>query len=366
VTSIIIPSSVTEIPDYAFRSAWDLNSVTLPNGITKIGNYAFSYTKLTSITLPAGLLYIGTHAFNSTKLTSVTIPNSVHTIGDYAFWFADGLVTVNFGTGLKTIGSSAFEFTKITVVDVPDVAQIKSGAFPSTITKIIYCGPSAGLPTTPTCPPDRKAIVDKAAAEKAAAEKAAAEKAAAEKAAAEKAAAEKAAAEKAAAEQRAAAEKAAAEQRAAAELARVNALGYDAKCIKGTGKKQQVRLVRGDPPVCPKGFVDSMDKLSTYYAFKSCRLYKRDSKYLGSVVLSDGGRTLTFSTFGKYSGYGPSIPSWSDFSCATTAMAMPSFVLNQINTTRALDGRVSASWGNISATWTYHPDNGLNISFYNS
>ena len=40
-----------------------------------------------------------------------------------------------------------------------------------------------GFPITPICPPDRQAIIDKAAADKAAAEKAAANKAAADAAA---------------------------------------------------------------------------------------------------------------------------------------------------------------------------------------
>ena len=44
-------------------------------------------------------------------------------------------------------------------------------------------------------------------------------------------------------------------------------------------------------------------------------------------------------------------------------MNAPSFVTAQIDTTRALDGLQKATWGKLSAFWTYHPDNGLNISF---
>jgi hypothetical protein len=29
--------------------------------------------------------------------------------------------------------------------------------------------------------------------------------------------------------------------------------------------------------------------------------------------------------------------------------------------TRALDGRQTASWSFIEASWTYHPDNGLDV-----
>lgn len=145
------------------------------------------------------------------------------------------------------------------------------------------------------------------------------------------------------------------------ETARIQALKYTVNCVKGKTSKK----VMGDPPVCPAGFTDSNAKLLPHVGYVKCRLYKKDSVYLGSVALQDGGRTLTFSKLGKYEGYGQNIPTWNDFVCATNAMGMPSFVMNQINTTRALDGRVTASWGKMTATWTYHPDNGLNISFYN-
>ena len=145
------------------------------------------------------------------------------------------------------------------------------------------------------------------------------------------------------------------------ETARIQALKYTINCVKGKTSKK----VMGDPPVCPSGFTDANAKLLPHVGYVKCRLYKKDSKYLGSVALQDKGRTLNFSTLGKYEGYGQNIPTWNDFVCATNAMGMPSFVMNQINTTRALDGRVTANWGKITATWTYHPDNGLNISFYN-
>jgi hypothetical protein len=58
-----------------------------------------------------------------------------------------------------------------------------------------------------------------------------------------------------------------------------------------------------------------------------------------------------------------SAASYADVSCTLSVMKAPSFVTAQIDTTRALDGLQKASWGKVSAFWTYHPDNGLNISF---
>ena len=80
------------------------------------------------------------------------------------------------------------------------------------------------------------------------------------------------------------------------------------------------------------------------------------------MTLEDGGKTLTFSAVGKYT-FSASAPSYSDVECALGVLKTPSFVKTQIQTTRALDGMQKATWGKISAQWTYHPDNGINISF---
>lgn len=42
-------------------------------------------------------------------------------------------------------------------------------------------------------------------------------------------------------------------------------------------------------------------------------------------------------------------------------LEVPSSVVTQMENTRALDGMVDATWGDLSATWTYHPDDGLDI-----
>lgn len=47
--------------------------------------------------------------------------------------------------------------------------------------------------------------------------------------------------------------------------------------------------------------------------------------------------------------------------CVLTAVSVPDSVVSQIDATRALDGMQKASWDRFAATWTYHPDNGLNV-----
>ena len=134
----IIPSSVTDIGDYAFSCCAGLTSVTIGNGVTRIGDYAFSpcagltsvtignrvtsigfgafggCTGLTSVTIPNSVTSIGNSAFkNCTGLTSITIPDSVTSIGDYTFCNCTGLTSITIPDSVTRIGDYAFCYCKI-------------------------------------------------------------------------------------------------------------------------------------------------------------------------------------------------------------------------------------------------------------
>ena len=96
LTSVTIPSSVTEIGPFAFSDCRSLTSVTIPSSITKIGDNAFSgCSGLTSVTIPSSVTEIGSSAFSDCRgLTSVTVPSSVTKIGDNAFSGCSGLTSV--------------------------------------------------------------------------------------------------------------------------------------------------------------------------------------------------------------------------------------------------------------------------------
>ena len=65
LTSLTIPSSVTEIGDAAFRDCSGLTSFTIPFGVTSIGSWAFSgCSGLTSFTIPSSVTSIGSKAFS--------------------------------------------------------------------------------------------------------------------------------------------------------------------------------------------------------------------------------------------------------------------------------------------------------------
>ena len=364
ITSISIPNSVTSIGTSAFSYS-ALTAVIIPNSVTILGRSAFESSEIRSVVISNALTTISDSAFSSTKnLTSAVIPVGVQTIESFAFW-SSGLTTVTIPNTVTTIRSLAFSRTKLVKVDIPDsVKSIGSSAFGSnpSLTSIIYCGEKGDLPTAPTCPADRKAILD--AAEKAAADKAAADKAAADaKAAADRAAADaKAAADRAAADAKAAIDRAAADAKAAADRASIQS-AQDAKKLTITCKKGiESRQVIGESPVCPTGFTNALDIHLTFKAYSKCKLYKKDSSFAG-VSLLDNGATLKFSSAGKYSSISASAASYSDVACSLLVMNAPDFVTAQIDSTRALDGLQKATWGKLSAFWTYHPDNGLNISF---
>ena len=336
LTSVVIPNSVKAIGESAFTSTDSLKSVVLSASITKIETFTFSGGKLSSIVIPQGVQIIESYAFSNNEITSLVIPEGVVSIGMSAF-ARNKIVNINLGKSLTRIGDTAFYSNNLVSVDIPDsvtrFGYLVFGENPNLRT-IIFCGTAAGdpLPTSPTCPADRKAIQD---AKVAANNKAAAEKAAAEKAAAEKAAAEKAAAEKAS----------------------QDAKKLTINCVKG----KATRKVVGDNPQCPKGYTNPMAKYPTYQAYSKCKLFKKDS-ILAAAQLRDNGATLILSSVKEFR-YDASALVETDLNCATAIFKMPAFVDAKIGSTRAIDGMQNAQWGKLSAFWTYHPDNGLNITF---
>jgi hypothetical protein len=47
--------------------------------------------------------------------------------------------------------------------------------------------------------------------------------------------------------------------------------------------------------------------------------------------------------------------------CVLEELEVPTFVTTQIENTTSLMGRQEASWDGIEASWSYHPDNGLDL-----
>ena len=80
-----------------------------------------------------------------------------------------------------------------------------------------------------------------------------------------------------------------------------------------------------------------------------------DSTKSGTTI-ADGGRTLTIDSQGSedFTGLG-----LTNLDCVLTALQVPEAVKQHIQSTRALDGRQEDSWDGFTASWSYHPDDGL-------
>lgn len=78
--------------------------------------------------------------------------------------------------------------------------------------------------------------------------------------------------------------------------------------------------------------------------------------------LADDDTTLIIDVEGEDPGSGSL--SFDALSCVLAELDTPSYVISQIEGTRALDGMQSADWETYTAQWTYHPDQGLDITIH--
>ncbi|MGO5113279.1 leucine-rich repeat protein, partial [Oscillospiraceae bacterium LCP25S3_E10] len=153
LTNIVIPDSVEYIGGKqgglyfagAFEGCTGLKSVTIPGSVTEIGSYTFSNcTSLTSVTISNGVAEIGYSAFEEcTSLKSVTIPSTVTEIGyighfDRAFNGCTSLKSITVDKSNKnytSVDGVLFNKNKTEILSYPN-AKGSSYVIPSSVTKI--------------------------------------------------------------------------------------------------------------------------------------------------------------------------------------------------------------------------------------
>lgn len=106
----------------------------------------------------------------------------------------------------------------------------------------------------------------------------------------------------------------------------------------------------------PAGAEDSME-----YEFPQRtsleRAKDRCAETASSIRTGDDGKSL----IGNGVGVGAGLGEVADLRCIFRRLEVPDSVIAQLESTRALDGRQEASWDGYTASWSYHPDNGIDI-----
>ena len=83
-----------------------------------------------------------------------------------------------------------------------------------------------------------------------------------------------------------------------------------------------------------------------------------DSAHTGTRI-ADGGDTFVIDGQGKEDVFGLDT---AGVLCALDGLKMTTAVREHVSSTRALDGRQEDAWDGLKASWTYHPDNGLQMT----
>ena len=133
MTSITLPSTISEIPSRAFYACKGLKTAILPTSLEKIGESAFNgCAALQNCNLPATLNEIGVYAFHDCKaLISVSIPAGVETIPVGCFENCQKLNYVRLPEGVTTIKEFAFsQCIALTTITLPaSLTSVEEDAF---------------------------------------------------------------------------------------------------------------------------------------------------------------------------------------------------------------------------------------------
>ena len=126
VTSIVIPSQITEIGEYAFSGNINLKTLTLHSGITKFGDEAFyGCRNLTSVTLLNPDAEYGRMLFcDCSGLTRVTLPTGIRSLPGHMFFCCSSLSSINLPEGLEEMHIMCLSSTALTSVNLPSTLQL--------------------------------------------------------------------------------------------------------------------------------------------------------------------------------------------------------------------------------------------------
>lgn len=128
-----------------FTEKCKVDTLVLPDTLTSIPDFAFTCCGITEIILPNTIKELGESAFaNCKSLQHITIPDSITSVGWAGFEGCSGLKTVTLGKGLEYIDGCAFsKCTSLRAITIPaEITKIEEEAFYKceNLTDVFYYG----------------------------------------------------------------------------------------------------------------------------------------------------------------------------------------------------------------------------------
>lgn len=138
LVSLVIPTTLKQIPDYTFSNCTNLERVTLHDGISHIGQAAFLRCRsLKQVKIPAGVTRIENNTFDECiSLEFVDFHDGINYIGERAFAYchnlrgSGGFNRIVLPNDLQTMGGGVFqECRSLNVVEIPSLKDLPENTF---------------------------------------------------------------------------------------------------------------------------------------------------------------------------------------------------------------------------------------------
>lgn len=121
LTEIVIPVGTTKIGDNAFKSCFNLKSITIPNSVTSIGIASLQQLNFSSITIPDSVKSIGAGAFYGCRYLKevIILSKKINKLSDSIFELCNALKYVYLPDDFNSNGlnlSSSTLYSRETIV----------------------------------------------------------------------------------------------------------------------------------------------------------------------------------------------------------------------------------------------------------
>ena len=143
IYEVFLPSSVTEIEDYAFYGCEKLESVHWQKGLKHIGWYSFKKTGIRELLLPDGVTEVGYEAFaEMSNLVQVYLPDSIEKISS-TFSNCPKLESIHLSNSIKILHAgtleNAIELNELIIPASVQIIDVDVGA-DSGVRRIVFQG----------------------------------------------------------------------------------------------------------------------------------------------------------------------------------------------------------------------------------